>query len=89
VLIAWVRERKHVTRARDGSDRNWHFVPVRTAGPVVITSAIGKLAVAQAAGIEGVSLIKDNGDGSSAYAIDLSAGVQPAAARHAKGRHVR
>jgi len=89
VLIAWVRERKHVTRARDGSDRNWHFVPVRTAGPVVITSASGKLAVAQAAGIEGVSLIKDNGDGSSAYTIDLSAGVQPAAARHAKGRHVR
>jgi 2',3'-cyclic-nucleotide 2'-phosphodiesterase/3'-nucleotidase len=55
---------------------------------VLVTSASGKLAQATAAGIEGVSLFKDNGDGSSTYAVDLAAGV-PAAARHARDRRVR
>jgi 2',3'-cyclic-nucleotide 2'-phosphodiesterase/3'-nucleotidase len=89
VLIAWVRERKHLTRLRDGSDRNWHFVPVRTAGPVVVTSASGKLAEANAAGIGGLSLVRDNGDGSSTYAIDLSVTMPAAAARHGKTPSVR
>ncbi|WP_395680952.1 bifunctional 2',3'-cyclic-nucleotide 2'-phosphodiesterase/3'-nucleotidase [Dokdonella sp.] len=72
VVIAWIKARRHLTRARDGSERNWHFVPVRTAGPVVVTSETGRLALAKANGINGVSLVKDNGDGSSTYAIDLS-----------------
>ena len=88
VVIAWVRARKHLVRAHDGNDRPWHFVPARTAGPVLVTSGSGKLAQAKAAGIEGVSLFKDNGDGSSAYAVDLSAGA-PAAARHAHRGRVR
>ncbi|HEY6940567.1 bifunctional 2',3'-cyclic-nucleotide 2'-phosphodiesterase/3'-nucleotidase [Dokdonella sp.] len=88
VVIAWVRARKHLVRATDGADRPWRFVPVRTAGPVLVTSASGKLAQATAAGIEGVSVFKDNGDGSSTYAVDLAAGV-PAAARHARGGRVR
>ena len=88
VVIGWVRARKHLERARDGADRPWHFVPVHTAGPVLVRSASGKLAQAQAAGIEGVSLFKDNGDGSSMYAVDLAAGA-PAAARHAGGRRMR
>jgi 2',3'-cyclic-nucleotide 2'-phosphodiesterase/3'-nucleotidase len=73
VVIDWIRARKHLTRARDGSDRNWHFVPVRTAGPVVVMSESGRLALAKANGIDGVSLLHDNGDGSSTYAVDLSA----------------
>ncbi|HEU4663715.1 MAG TPA: bifunctional 2',3'-cyclic-nucleotide 2'-phosphodiesterase/3'-nucleotidase [Dokdonella sp.] len=88
VVIAWVRARKHLVRARDGADRPWHFVPVHTAGPVLVTSASGKLAQAKAAGIEGVSLFKDNGDGSSTYAVDLSAAA-PAAAHHTGGGRVR
>ncbi len=73
VLIEWVRERKHLTRALDGADRNWTFATVKTAGPVVFTSATGKIDVAQAAGIDNVSVVKDNGDGSSSYALDLGA----------------
>ena len=76
VLIQWVREHKHLTRAGDGGDRNWRFAPVKTAGPVVITSASGKLDVAQAAGLGNVSLLKEHGDGMSTYAVDLAAKQQ-------------
>ena len=73
VLIDWVRTRKHLTRARDGADRNWHFVPVRTAGPVTFVSAAGKLDVARTDGLHNVRALHDNGDGTATYAIDLSA----------------
>ncbi|MEO7324130.1 MAG: bifunctional 2',3'-cyclic-nucleotide 2'-phosphodiesterase/3'-nucleotidase [Dokdonella sp.] len=73
VLIEWVRERKQLTRVLDGSDRNWRFARVKTAGPVVFTSATGKLGVAKASGIDNVSVLGDNGDGSSSYALDLGA----------------
>jgi len=77
VLIDWVREHKHLTRAADGDARNWRFVAAKIAGPVVFTSASGKLDVARAAGLAGVSLVKDNGDGTSTYAIDLAAKQHP------------
>ena len=89
VVIAWIVARKHLTRAQDGSDRNWHFVPVHTAGPVLVTSESRRLETAKAAGIAGLSLVKDNGDGSSTYAVDLSVGAPAAAARHARSRHIR
>ncbi len=88
VVIAWIRARKHLTRARDGSERNWHFVPVHSAGPVTVTSESGRLALAKANGIDGVSLLRDNGDGSSTYAVDLSVAA-PAAAHHADASHIR
>lgn len=71
VLIEWVRERKRITRALDGSDRNWRFARVKIAGPVVFTSATGKLDVAKVGGLDNVSVLKDNGDGSSSYVLDL------------------
>lgn len=73
-LIDWVRAHKHLTRAADGADRNWHFVPVATAGPVVFTSAVGKLDLATAAGLHNLRQLKDNGDGTATYAVDLGAG---------------
>jgi 2',3'-cyclic-nucleotide 2'-phosphodiesterase/3'-nucleotidase len=73
VLINWLREHKHLTRAQDGSDRNWHFAAVKTAGPVVFTSAVGKLDVAKADRLDNVSLLKNNSDGTATYALDLSA----------------
>jgi 2',3'-cyclic-nucleotide 2'-phosphodiesterase/3'-nucleotidase len=54
-----------------------------------VTSASGKLAEANAAGIGGLSLVRDNGDGSSTYAIDLSVTMPAAAARHGKTPSVR
>jgi len=80
VVIGWIRARKHLTRARDGSDRNWRFVPVRTAGPVVVRSQSGRLATAREAGVAGLSLLRDEGDGWSTYAIDLSGSAMPSAA---------
>jgi 2',3'-cyclic-nucleotide 2'-phosphodiesterase / 3'-nucleotidase len=72
VLIAFIRAAGEITRARFGNDRNWHFAKVKTAGPVVFTSAAGKLDFAKAAGLDNVALWKDNGDGTAVYSIDLS-----------------
>jgi 2',3'-cyclic-nucleotide 2'-phosphodiesterase/3'-nucleotidase len=77
-LIDWVREHKHLTRAEDGADRNWHFAAVKTAGPIVFTSATGKLDLARAGGLDTVRLLKDNGDGTSTYAIAIDAKPQKA-----------
>ncbi len=72
VLIDWIRQHKHLTRTQDGSDHNWRFAAVKTAGPVVFTSAAGKLDIAKAQGLINVSLLKDNGDGTAAYVVALS-----------------
>jgi 2',3'-cyclic-nucleotide 2'-phosphodiesterase / 3'-nucleotidase len=71
-LIAYIRNQRDLTRARFGSDRNWRFAPVKTAGPVVFVSASDKIELAHAAGINNVALVKDNGDGTALYSIDLS-----------------
>ncbi|MBS0567772.1 MAG: bifunctional 2',3'-cyclic-nucleotide 2'-phosphodiesterase/3'-nucleotidase [Proteobacteria bacterium] len=71
-LIGFVREQREITRRKFGDQRNWHFAKVKTAGPVVFTSAAGKLGIARAAGLANVALFKDNGDGSAVYSIDLS-----------------
>ena len=72
VLIDFVRAAGDIMRARFGNDRNWHFVRVKTAGPVVFTSAAGKLELARAAGIANVELVRENADGTAQYRIDLS-----------------
>jgi 2',3'-cyclic-nucleotide 2'-phosphodiesterase/3'-nucleotidase len=71
-LIGFVREQREITRKKFGDQRSWRFAKVKTAGPVVFTSAAGKLDVAHAAGLANVALVKDNGDGSAVYSIDLS-----------------
>jgi 2',3'-cyclic-nucleotide 2'-phosphodiesterase/3'-nucleotidase len=72
VLIAYLRAQGAITRTQFGADRNWRFVKAATAGPIVFTSAAGKLALAQGAGIDNLAQVKDNGDGTALYAIDLS-----------------
>jgi 2',3'-cyclic-nucleotide 2'-phosphodiesterase / 3'-nucleotidase len=75
VLIQYIKTVKTVTRAANGADRSWHFTQVTTAGPVVFHSALGKLALAQAAGLAGITQLQaDDGTGKSLalYAIDLS-----------------
>ena len=76
-LIGWVREHKHLTRTQDGSDRNWRFAPVKTAGPIVFTSANAKLDLATASGLRTIRLLKDNGDGTATYTIDLAPHGKP------------
>ncbi len=72
VLIAYIRSQGEITRARFGNERNWRFVPVKTAGPVVFTSAAGKLDIARSAGLADIAWIRDIGDGAAVYSVDLS-----------------
>jgi 2',3'-cyclic-nucleotide 2'-phosphodiesterase/3'-nucleotidase len=72
VLIDYVRAAGDITRVHFGQQRSWHFVPVKTAGPVVFTSAAGKLALARAAGLDNVTQLRENSDGTAVYALDLS-----------------
>lgn len=74
-LIAYIKRVKALTLTANGSDRSWRFTPVVTAGPVAFKSAQGKLALATAAGLTNVSLLRDDdgtGKSLSVYAIDLS-----------------
>jgi 2',3'-cyclic-nucleotide 2'-phosphodiesterase/3'-nucleotidase len=75
VLIDYIKARKHLTLATDGSARSWRFTKVSTAGPVTFTSASNKLAVAHSAGFSNISVLRvddDSGKGQGLYAIDLS-----------------
>jgi 2',3'-cyclic-nucleotide 2'-phosphodiesterase/3'-nucleotidase len=75
ILIAYVREAKGLTRAANASARSWRFAPVKTAGPVVFSSAPGMLGLAHEAGLHNVTqLAADDGrgKGTALYAVDLS-----------------
>ncbi len=72
VLIDWVRRHPHLTRAQDGSDRSWRFVPVATKGPVTFHCIAAKLDLAHDAGIDFVQLMRDNGDGIPTCHLDLA-----------------
>jgi len=73
VLIAYIKKAQTLTRAANGADRSWHFAKVATSGPVTFTSAQSALPVAQAAGINNVTLLTaDSGNGLSTYSIDLN-----------------
>jgi 2',3'-cyclic-nucleotide 2'-phosphodiesterase/3'-nucleotidase len=51
---------------------SWHFAPLKTRGPVIFTAASGKQEVAQSDGLHNIRELRDNGDGTAVYAIDLS-----------------
>ncbi|MDC8756571.1 bifunctional 2',3'-cyclic-nucleotide 2'-phosphodiesterase/3'-nucleotidase [Janthinobacterium fluminis] len=75
VLIAYIAAAKHLTRAGNGSARSWRFAPVATKGPVVFHSAPGVLALAQAAGLDNVTLLQADdgaGKGFALYRVDLA-----------------
>ncbi|MGV7206651.1 bifunctional 2',3'-cyclic-nucleotide 2'-phosphodiesterase/3'-nucleotidase [Oxalobacteraceae bacterium A2-2] len=75
VLIAYIQRVKQVSRAANGAARSWRFQPVRTKGPVLFHTAPGVLDLARAAGLDNVSLLKDDdgaGKGFALYAVDLS-----------------
>jgi 2',3'-cyclic-nucleotide 2'-phosphodiesterase/3'-nucleotidase len=71
-LIAYIRAAKNITRTQFGNDRNWHFAKTKTAGPVIFTSTANKLDIARASGLDDVSFVKDDGDGTATYAIDIA-----------------
>ncbi|MBV8247892.1 MAG: bifunctional 2',3'-cyclic-nucleotide 2'-phosphodiesterase/3'-nucleotidase [Comamonas sp.] len=75
VVIEYVRKNPLITRAANGSAKSWRFTKVATAGPVVFSSGVDALSVAQAAGLNGISVLAvddGSGKGMSKYQIDLS-----------------
>ncbi|WP_374349547.1 bifunctional 2',3'-cyclic-nucleotide 2'-phosphodiesterase/3'-nucleotidase [Chitinimonas sp.] len=72
-LIKLGKQTGKVSLAANGNGRSWSFVKTKTAGPVVLRSAPGQLAVAKAAGL---ALVTGEGSldasGYARYAIDLS-----------------
>lgn len=75
VLISYIKAQKSLSLTANGTGRSWRFTKVTTAGKVTFPSAQGKLALAQTAGINNVSvLLADDGSGKglSTYQIDLS-----------------
>ncbi|WP_266170879.1 bifunctional 2',3'-cyclic-nucleotide 2'-phosphodiesterase/3'-nucleotidase [Dyella subtropica] len=71
ILAKWI-ERHRIIGAKDLPATSWHFAPLKVHGPVVFNGAAGKQAVAHGAGVKNVHQVKDHGDGTATYAIDLS-----------------
>jgi 2',3'-cyclic-nucleotide 2'-phosphodiesterase/3'-nucleotidase len=71
ILAQWLQRHKQIS-AKDLEPTSWQFAPLKTHGLVVFNAASGKQDVARAAGIENVRQLKDHGDGTATYAIDLS-----------------
>ncbi|HEX8777518.1 MAG TPA: 5'-nucleotidase C-terminal domain-containing protein, partial [Rhodanobacter sp.] len=71
IVARWL-QRHHEITARDLPARSWRFAKLRAAGPVVFTSASGKAGIAHADGLDHIRELKDHGDGTATYAIDLS-----------------
>ena len=71
ILAQWLKA--HPTLgAGDLPQAAWHFARLKTRGAVVFTSASDKQAVAETDGLHNVRQVRDNGDGTAVYAIDLS-----------------
>lgn len=71
ILAKWIEEKKAIG-ATDLDSASWSFAPLKTRGAVEFTGAANKLDVAKAAGLMNIRVLKNNGDGTAVYAIDLS-----------------
>jgi len=74
ILAKWLERRQRIS-TQDLEPTSWTFAPLKTRGPVVFTDASGKQAVAREAGLGNIRQLKDHGDGTATYAIDLSHGM--------------
>lgn len=73
VVAAYLKKQTALTKAANGAARSWSFVPVATAGPVVLRSTPGKLAVAQALGLSRVTAEGAlDASGYALYKVDLN-----------------
>ncbi|WP_426690465.1 bifunctional 2',3'-cyclic-nucleotide 2'-phosphodiesterase/3'-nucleotidase [Rhodanobacter ginsengiterrae] len=71
ILAKWIEHRKQIGAA-DLEPTSWNFAPLKVRGPIVFTGAANKLDVAKAAGLDNIRQLKDNGDGTAIYALDLA-----------------
>ncbi|TBR36118.1 MULTISPECIES: bifunctional 2',3'-cyclic-nucleotide 2'-phosphodiesterase/3'-nucleotidase [Dyella] len=70
ILAKWIEFNKELT-TKNLPAASWHFAPVKTKGLVVFKGAAGKQAVGAAAGVKNVRQLKDHGDGTATYALEL------------------
>ncbi|MDQ6647354.1 MAG: bifunctional 2',3'-cyclic-nucleotide 2'-phosphodiesterase/3'-nucleotidase [Pseudomonadota bacterium] len=71
ILARWIERKQHIGVA-DLEATSWRFAPLKMHGAVVFTGAANKVAVAKAAGLKNIRQVKEIGDGTAVYAIDLS-----------------
>jgi 2',3'-cyclic-nucleotide 2'-phosphodiesterase/3'-nucleotidase len=72
-LIAQGAATGKVTLANNGNARSWSFVKVATAGPVILRSAPGHLALAQGSGVKNITAEGGlDASGYAKYTVDLS-----------------
>ncbi|MEO8778610.1 MAG: bifunctional 2',3'-cyclic-nucleotide 2'-phosphodiesterase/3'-nucleotidase [Rhodanobacter sp.] len=71
ILAKWIESKKQIG-AKDLEPTSWTFAPLHARGLVVFTGRAGKLDVAKAVGLTNVRVVRDNGDGTALYAIDLA-----------------
>jgi 2',3'-cyclic-nucleotide 2'-phosphodiesterase/3'-nucleotidase len=71
IVARWIERHRDIA-AHDLPARSWRFATLKTAGPVLFTSASGKAGIAAADGLGHIRELKDHGDGTATYAIDLS-----------------
>ena len=71
ILAKWLEQHRMIG-AKDLEPTSWKFARVKTHGPVVFKGASNKQALAHEAGLDDIHELKDHGDGTATYAIDLS-----------------
>ena len=71
ILARWL-QRQHAIDKQVLEPASWRFAVLKTRGPVVFTAASGKLDVAREAGMRNIRQLRDHGDGTATYAIDLA-----------------
>jgi len=87
IVAAWLRRIGTLDRAELPA-ASWRFAPLKTRGAVTFSAAAGKQAIAAADGVPGIRQLRENGDGTATYAIDLAAGA-PSSAHRTPRRHAR
>jgi 2',3'-cyclic-nucleotide 2'-phosphodiesterase/3'-nucleotidase len=70
IVVRWIEQKKKLKRS-DVETTSWRFARLNTRGPVTLTSAADKSDIARDTGVP-VKQIKDNGDGTAVYSLDLS-----------------
>jgi 2',3'-cyclic-nucleotide 2'-phosphodiesterase/3'-nucleotidase len=71
IVAAWLKRVGTLDRAAL-PPASWHFAALKAQGPITFTAASGKQAIAAADGLKGITQLRDHGDGTATYAIDLA-----------------
>jgi 2',3'-cyclic-nucleotide 2'-phosphodiesterase/3'-nucleotidase len=71
ILARWLQAHPSLG-AKDLPRASWHFARLKTQGAVVFTAASDKQSVAETDGLHNIKQVRDNGDGTAVYSIDLS-----------------